>query len=87
MDTTGSRDLVFVMDGLETIYIASSQGMTIDLTTKDIGLELRYGLGKVLGTQNRPNLRLTSSHCVLCLYPIKGTLNIVSILTHTLAYI
>ena len=70
MDTTGSRDLVFVMDGLETIYIASSQGMTIDLTTKDIGLELRYGLGKVLGTQNHPTLRLASHHYVLYLNQI-----------------
>ena len=36
-------------NGLETIYIASSRGMTIDLATKDISLELRYSLEKVLG--------------------------------------
>ena len=35
------------------IYIASSQGRTFfDLTTTDMGSELTYGLGKVLGTQN-----------------------------------
>ena len=51
--------------------------MTIDLTTKDMGSELSYGLGKVLGTQNYPILRLASSHCILFLNPIKGTLNIV----------
>ena len=61
--------------------------MTIDLTTRDIGSKLSYGLRKVLGTQNRPTLRLAFSHCVLCLNPIKGTFNIASILTHTLAYI
>ena len=70
-------------DGLGVIYIASSRGRTFfDLTTKDMGFGLRYGLGKVLGTQNRPTLRLTFSHCVLCLKSIKGILNIV-ILTHT----
>ena len=57
------------------------------LTTKDMSSELRYGLGKMLGTQNCPTLRLASSHYVLCLNPIKGTLNIASVLTHTLAYI
>ena len=72
---------------LGTIYIASSQGMTIDLTTRDMGSKLRYSFRKLLGTQNRPTLRLASSHCVLCLNPIKGTFNIASILTHTLAYI
>ena len=64
-------------NGLGIIYIASSQGRTIDLTTKDMSSELRYSLGNVLGTQNRPTLWLASSHCVLCLNPIKGTLNIV----------
>ena len=53
-----------------------------DLTTRDMGLELRYVLRKVLGTQNCPTLRLAFHRCVLCLNPIKGTLNIV-ILTHT----
>ena len=47
-----------------------------------MGSELRYGLGKVLGTQNHQILRLASHHCVLCLNPIKGILNIF-ILTHT----
>ena len=64
-------------NGLRTIYITSSRGRTIDLTTRDMGSELWYGLGKVLGIQNRPMLRLASSHCVLCLNLIKGTLNIV----------
>jgi len=49
--------------------------------------ELRYGLGKVLGTQNRPILRLAFSHCVLCLNPIEDIFNIVSILTCMLAFI
>ena len=61
--------------------------MTIDLTIRDMSLELRYGLGKVLSTQNRPTLRLAFHHCVLCLNPIKGILNIVIELTHTLAFI
>ena len=48
-----------------------------------------YGFGKVLGTQNRPNLGLVSSYCVLYLNPIKGKLNIVILNshTHTLAFI
>ena len=37
-------------NGLGTIYIVSSLGRTIDLTTRDIYSELRYDLGKVLGT-------------------------------------
>ena len=45
------------------------------VVTKDMGSKLRYGLRKVLGTQNHPTLRLASHHCVLCLNPIKGTLN------------
>ena len=61
----------------------TSREMTIDLTTKDMSSELRYGFGNVLGTQNRLTLSLASSHFVLCLNPIKGTFNIVSILTHT----
>ena len=48
-----------------------------DLTTRDMGSELRYGLGKVLGTQNRQTLRLASHHFDLCLNSIKGILNIV----------
>ena len=39
--------------------------------------ELRYGLEKVLGAQNHLILRFASLHYVLCLNPIKGTLNIV----------
>ena len=31
----------------------TSREMTIDLTTKDMSSELRYGFGNVLGTQNR----------------------------------
>ena len=38
-----------------------------DLTTRDMGSEFRYALGKVLGTQDRPTLWLASYHCVLCL--------------------
>ena len=64
-------------NGLGTIYIAPSQGRTIDLTTRDMSLELRYSLENVLGTQYCLTLRLASSHCVLCLNPIKGTLNII----------
>ena len=38
-------------NGLGTIYIVSSLGRTIDLTTRDIYSELiRYDHGKVLGT-------------------------------------
>jgi len=51
-----------------------------------MGSKFRYGFDKVLGTQNHPALRLTSSHCVLCLNPIKDIFNIVFILIHTLAY-
>ena len=40
-------------------------------------------LGRYLGTQNRLTLGLASSYCVLCLNPIKGIFNTVSILTHT----
>ena len=47
-----------------------------DLTSRDMGLEFRYGYRKVLGTQNRPTLGLASSHCILCLNPIKYILNI-----------
>ena len=68
----------FFFNGLRIIYITSSRGRTIDLITRNIGSELRYGLGKVLGTQNRLTLRLASFHYVLCLNPIKGILNIVS---------
>ena len=50
---------------LGTIYIASSQGRTVDLTTRDMGSEFRYILRKVLGTQDHPTLRLASHHCVL----------------------
>ena len=70
-------------NGLGTMNMVSLQGRTIDLTTRDIGSELRYGLGKALGTQNHPTLRLASSHCVLCLNLIKGTLKIVILNSHT----
>ena len=39
--------------------------------------ELRYGLRKVLSTQNGLTLRLAFHHYVLSLNPIKGILNIV----------
>ena len=73
-------------NGLGTIYITSSRGRTIDLTTRDMSSELRYSLGNVLGTQNHPTLRLASFHCVLHPNPIKGMFNIVY-LTHTRASI
>ena len=69
------------------MYIVSSRGRTIDLTIRDMGLEFRYVLRKVLGTEDYPTLRLASHHCVFHLNPIKGTFNIASIFTHTLAYI
>ena len=74
-------------NGLGTIYTSPLKEGLANLTTRDMDSELRYSFRKVLGTQNCPTLRLASHHCVLCLNPIKGTLNIVSILTHTLAYI
>ena len=37
-------------NGLGTVYIASFRGRTIDLTTRDMGSEFGYVLGKVLGT-------------------------------------
>ena len=79
MDTTESvlESPPSFCNGLGTIFIASSRGRTIDLTTRDMGLKLRYGLGKVLGSQNCLTLRLASFHYVLCLNPSKGTLNIV----------
>ena len=44
--------------------------------------EFRYVLGKVLGTQDRPNLRLASHLCVLRLNLIKSMFN-TCIYTHT----
>ena len=67
---------------LGTIYIAFSRERTINLITRDMGLELRYSLRKMLGTQNRPILRLASPHCVLCLNPIKDTQYCYSRLSH-----
>ena len=52
-----------------------------------MGSEFRYVLGKVLSTQNRPTLRLTSHHCVLRLNLIKKMFNTyIYTHTHTLAY-
>ena len=42
---------------------------------------VRYGDGKMLGTQPHKTSRSASSHCVLCLNLIKGSFNIV-ICTH-----
>ena len=70
-------------NGLGTMNMVSFQGRTIDLTTRDIGSELRYDLGKALGTQNHPTLRLASSHYVLCLNLIKGIFNIVILNSYT----
>ena len=58
-------------------------GLQNGVLTQSIGLEFMYSFGKVLGTQNYPALGLISSHCILCLNPIKGTFNIVFILSHT----
>ena len=44
---------------------------------QNMGLEFRYGFGKVLGTQNHPTHGSTSSHCVLHLNLITGMSNIV----------
>ena len=58
------------------IYNILSRNDPFDLTTRDMGSKFRYGFGKVLGTQNRPIVGLTSFYGVLCLNPIKGKLNI-----------
>ena len=58
------------------MYSILSRKDLFDLTTRDMGLEYRYAFGKMLGTQNRLTLGLVSSHCILCLNPIKGILNI-----------
>ena len=63
-------------NGLGTIYSVLSRKDLFYLTTRDMGSEFKYDFGKVLGTQNRPTLRFASSHCVLCLNPIKGIFNI-----------
>ena len=47
-----------------------------------MGLEFKYGDGKVLGTQPHPTYGLASNHCVLRLNLIEGLFNIV-IYTHT----
>jgi len=54
---------------------------------QSMSLELRYGHGKVLGTQDRSTHGLNSTHCVLHLNPIKAysTLHLKHI--HRLAYI
>ena len=74
-------------NGLGTIYIYIY--IYSVLSRKDLwsyyqsmGLEFRYTLGKVLGTQGCPTLRLASHHCVLCLDLIKNMFN-TYFLTHT----
>ena len=54
------------------IYSVLSRNDPFNLTTRDLRSEFRYGFGKVLGTQNCPTLGLASSHCILCLNPIKA---------------
>ena len=62
---------------LGTIYISSSRARTFSILLLEIWVwSLKNGFGKALGTKNRLTLGLTSSHCVLCLNPIKCTLNI-----------
>ena len=71
-------------NGLGIIYIASFRGRTFDLTTRNMGSKFRYVLGKVLGTQDCPTLRLVSHHCVLYLNLIKNNFQyLYSKLTHT----
>ena len=50
---------------------------------QSLGSKFRYILGKVLGTQDRPTLRLASHHCVLCFNPIKNHLNTCILDSHT----
>ena len=50
---------------------------------QSLGSKFRYALGKVLGTQDRPTLKLASHHCVLCLNPIKNHLNTCILDSHT----
>ena len=50
---------------------------------QSLGLEFRYALRKVLGTQDRPTLGLASHHCVLYLNPIKYHLNTCILDSHT----
>ena len=50
---------------------------------QSMGLEFRYGDGKVLGTQPYQTHESTSNHCVLHLSLIKGIFNIVFYNTHT----
>ena len=59
-----------------TVVFRSDRGWASIFTTRDMNSKLRYSLGKVLGTQNRPTLRLAFFHCILCLNPIKGTHNV-----------
>ena len=55
---------------------------------QSLGSKLRYVLGKVLGTQDRPTLRLALHHCVLYLNLIKNILKTcIYTHTHTLACI
>ena len=54
-------------NSLITIYIATFRGRTTILTTRDMSSEFRYVLRKLLGTQDRPTLRLASHHYLLCL--------------------
>ena len=49
---------------------------------QSMGSEFRYALRKVLGTQDRPTLRLATHHCVLCPNLIKNVFN-TCIYTHT----
>ena len=50
---------------------------------QNLGLEIRYALGKVWGTQDRPTLRLASHHYVICLNLIKNHLNTCILDSHT----
>ena len=77
----GSRHLVFAMVQEPYIQRPFEEG-PFDFTTKDMGSEFRYTLGKVLGTQDCPTLRLASHLCVLYLNLIKSMFN-TCILTHT----
>ena len=82
VDTRGSRHLVFTMVQEPYIQHLFEEGPLFYYQRYEFGVKV-YSLGKVLGTQNHPTLRLASFHCFLYLNPIKGTFNIASILTHT----
>ena len=51
------------------------RGRTFWSYYQSMGLEFSHALGKVLGTQDRPTLKLVSHRCVLCFNLIKSMFN------------